>query len=254
MTAVLTEAPLMVVPDSLEAIEAFRGWTLSNGELRSLNVDAKWEPGKRLEAKCNATHGGAYTWNIARGGMTRERANKSGADLNKSNHYAFYGPGYTPPTWVPPTPSITPPAGYGFELEHHTHDAPHEQCSCGIYAVSDQKKIPAGNVQGKVKLWGKMVPGETGLRAQYAYPSEFIVAPELADDQTLKAFGVPITVDENLSATTAIVGGLTQFISTNVLVEKKKPWMNPWLKFAIALNVSGAVLNWTLISLGVSHV
>jgi hypothetical protein len=58
------------------------------------------------------------------------------------------------------------------------HQAPHVECTCGLYSANTLENlldyIEAGLdtvMIGQVKSWGRIVKGETGLRAQYAYPS-----------------------------------------------------------------------------------
>jgi hypothetical protein len=54
------------------------------------------------------------------------------------------------------------------------HQAPLESCCCGIHAAKDLETLRAflssGPIVGEVYLWGKVIPGENGYRAQYAYP------------------------------------------------------------------------------------
>jgi hypothetical protein len=54
---------------------------------------------------------------------------------------------------------------------------------------------------GTVKMWGKVIPGERGWRAQYAYPSELFIVKSLVGDllnrhlpvyEDLGNYGVPI--------------------------------------------------------------
>jgi hypothetical protein len=68
------------------------------------------------------------------------------------------------------------------------HTAPDPQCTCGIYAA--QEVIEASRhrvgrndpgvldrVLGEVALWGRVVEGERGWRAAYAYPVRLWVRP-----------------------------------------------------------------------------
>jgi hypothetical protein len=91
--------------------------------------------------------------------------------------------------------------GFLFELTHSDgdHNAPDPKCKCGLYAVDslsrllevydtwsrlrsrlEMERYPA--VVGKVKLWGRVIPGEHGWRAQYAYPSELFIVKSLVGD------------------------------------------------------------------------
>jgi hypothetical protein len=121
----------LIIPDSIEPVEAWRGWEFNGRHLESL-------------------------------------------------HYAMHGP------WLPGTAFQAKCGG------KRTHHAPNEACICGIYAVNTREQIPAGTIIGKVKLWGTVIPGTKGLRAEFAYPSELHVPPELMDNESLQAYGVPI--------------------------------------------------------------
>lgn len=54
-----------------------------------------------------------------------------------------------------------------------TCEAPAIGCSCGIYALKEQPD--RSKVFGQVNLWGRVVEGELGWRAQYAYPKHLWV-------------------------------------------------------------------------------
>jgi hypothetical protein len=63
------------------------------------------------------------------------------------------------------------------------HEPPGEGCTCGIYALSESEpwpyydfKGPGYAVWGTVLLWGTVIRGERGYRAQYAYPRELFLA------------------------------------------------------------------------------
>jgi hypothetical protein len=161
---------------------------------------------------------------------------------------------YTPmATIFVPIPSVEPPAGYGYALDKVTHDTPHENCSCGIYAARDIEQCPGGDVFGKVKLWGKIVPGEKGSRAEYAYPSELHVPAKLAGDPAILAYGVPVIVDDAPArlpgvsfnaATTSWAAAMTaassnfQGFSMGFTEATSKRWRVPWyLGVATGLNL-----------------
>lgn len=193
-----------VVPDSIEPIEAYRCWMFYNGKLLSLNGGGQgqeWTAGEPLTAKCNANGERQKRWVVARCGMDRDQAEEivSRDHEIQAHSYSF---SHSYPAFLPLVPKIELPDGYGWELQDCEHDCPDENCSCGIYAATTEEGVPGGgNVYGKVRLWGKVVPGENGYRAQFAYPSEFRVAPKLADRPELLAFGVPIVADDSLRVT-----------------------------------------------------
>jgi hypothetical protein len=108
-------------------------------------------------------------------------------------------------------PSHEPPTGYGYELvpthgcqdlwDEPVHTSPMEGCRCGIYALQNPTELPFirqsrstldGYVFGVVKLWGKVIRGSRGARAQYAYPSRLYVPSSMLADGGLEAYGVPL--------------------------------------------------------------
>lgn len=89
--------------------------------------------------------------------------------------------------WIPPSP----PAD---------HKSPQETCKCGIYALKTLDNTPAyilgssyhTRVTGEVYLWGKIIEGEEGYRAQYAYPKQLVAPNEELAAQLADAYGVPV--------------------------------------------------------------
>lgn len=71
------------------------------------------------------------------------------------------------------------------------HEPPVANCRCGIYAAANFNRLfemgytktegmwsaDAGEllVAGQVSLWGTIIPGQLGWRAQYAYPKKLLV-------------------------------------------------------------------------------
>lgn len=80
------------------------------------------------------------------------------------------------------------PAGRKFEAVcPQTHEPPDPSCSCGVYAARTRKHLQKMGYHffdldesrlvliGEVNLWGGIIPGTQGWRAQYAYPKNFLV-------------------------------------------------------------------------------
>lgn len=73
------------------------------------------------------------------------------------------------------------PAGEAIEAQcTKEHDAPAARCPCGIYAARSLAHLRdiayhTHGVLGEVHLWGTIVPGRLGWRAQYAYPKRLYV-------------------------------------------------------------------------------
>lgn len=123
------------VPDSATPILAWRTWKIDSGQLGSPTRDCLWPAGAKLEAKCIFTLQDAA-----------RRLMQSYKDI--------YGIDFLDP--------------------HDSHgSSPCDDCLCGIYALKDPEEIfnYRGVVFGEVKLWGKVIEGEKGYRAQFAYPS-----------------------------------------------------------------------------------
>lgn len=74
--------------------------------------------------------------------------------------------------------------------------APVESCGCGIYGLKEREAVDKyyrskdswcstilwheiWRVRGEVALWGKIVPGELGYRAEYAYPTKLEVPKQI---------------------------------------------------------------------------
>lgn len=129
--------PELVVPDASEAIVAYRSW-----EYRSTPAGA-WLLGLAAEIawpgleKLEAKH-------VDRLGLMFRRAVLSGSGLSTA------GP---------------PPEG--------RCNAPKVGCSCGIYGLKTPDRWRG--VFGEVSLWGRVIHGERGYRAQFAYPKRLWV-------------------------------------------------------------------------------
>jgi hypothetical protein len=64
------------------------------------------------------------------------------------------------------------------------HDAPQEKCTCGIYAVKTLHHFRSAGyerygIHGEVYLWGTVVEHELGYRAQFAYPKNLYLPPDM---------------------------------------------------------------------------
>jgi hypothetical protein len=80
---------------------------------------------------------------------------------------------------------------------------PANNCRCGIYAVHAPKQVfqsvrfRGPLIVGQVSLWGRVVVGKRGWRAQYAYPKRLFVVAQGGRDldwviSGLEAYGVPL--------------------------------------------------------------
>lgn len=95
------------------------------------------------------------------------------------------------------------------------HDAPHMQCTCGIYATKGvglaglyaapdgrRRKHAVAHVIGLVSLWGRVLACRNGWRSELAYPARIFVPEACAFGSTpldelafsLADYGVPIEI------------------------------------------------------------
>ena len=96
--------------------------------------------------------------------------------------------------------SINTWMGYGDPpSQKPRHQAPHEDCNCGIHAYSKNVPLEPSTkpyVAGEVSLWGKVIVHADGFRAQFAYPKKLYVidggprADKIADALSW-TYGVP---------------------------------------------------------------
>lgn len=167
----------MIVPDGIEPVVGWRRWGVRNGRLVSMHSGHLWEHGEAMQAKCQ------HVWHkfaLTRDGYITWKETKKVAEMYKV-----------------PRPLVRPPKGMGYELIPQSHDAPEAACSCGLYARDTEQATRSdglgyGVVLGKVSLWGKVIPGDRGYRAQFGYPAE--IWAEEPFSMGLDAYGVPVHV------------------------------------------------------------
>ncbi len=226
------EGDLYTVPDSIEPLIGYRAWNIADGKLFSLNDWYLWPPGEKAVAGCNndAFKSSRWAWmlreEIAPGDLTagdwydgmREFATE---DLNRWASERFgINQGHLPAgaqVAIPRPPNIILPYGqYVYSLVIERHDPPPaEECSCGLYAVSDPVSSPGGPVYGEIKAWGRVIPGSRGFRAQYAYPTKLVLsnvdtgAADVRELGTLlaKNYKVPVAVGADADDVRAILSG-----------------------------------------------
>lgn len=105
--------------------------------------------------------------------------------------------------WGPPTPIE------GFQIPGEIHPdqpVPYKHCTCGIYALNselgDAEVRPWGSdsIVGIVLLWGQVLEGDRGYRAQYAKVAALWMdtdEPERVDliTQMAERYGVPLITE-----------------------------------------------------------
>lgn len=99
------------------------------------------------------------------------------------------------------------------EAMHDAHDAPQENCTCGVYAAKSLAHLRTFGytqygIHGEVNLWGTVVEHELGWRAQFAYPKTLFLSPD----------ALPFTV----AAMQSWLETLTAYRADIVLAERKR--------------------------------
>lgn len=78
------------------------------------------------------------------------------------------------------------------------HKAPFSRCACGVYALKSyiglrRSSYYPNDVWGQVALWGKVIEGEDGYRAEFAYPKTlFVPYTKMRWIEILSVYGVPV--------------------------------------------------------------
>lgn len=216
-----------VVPDMIEPIVAWRSWDWDGQKLESHNSYTKWNPKEKLQAICTnggdaETNDSVLGWELLhlrnlsswfRDFTAEELASWRYENPQPTPIYANTMLAMTAAVFVTPTPVATPdplqtpdvalPLGYTLAVGTRTvtyppqHGiAPDETCTCGVYALGSRSAslnyAPYKTFHGEVYLWGRVIEGTSGYRAQYAYPKSIEVHDKHCMCPELEAYGVPV--------------------------------------------------------------
>lgn len=152
------------------------------------------------------------------------------------------------PVELPTVPSdLILPRGWEYRIGHREvvyppmhAAAPAEQCSCGLYALKARDMgssyLSSAQAWGEVYLWGKVIEGDFGYRAQYAYPKNISIAVLGNGYDHLEQYGVPIQRE-----------GAMQVAITRALPTGPRRRM---LRVGIFINLAAIVITALLFSLG----
>jgi hypothetical protein len=119
-----------------------------------------------------------------------------------------------PTLWTPRQEEVAACRPLGRGEGPAPHIAPHERCSCGIYAAKSPGPAtsyvhghggagePLFRVMGTVSLWGTVIESELGYRASHAYPARLYIpvnrvqhrriSPAWVAYELRKAYGVEV--------------------------------------------------------------
>lgn len=125
------------IPDYIESVIGWRTWSWQRKHgLRSVVKEESWVPGHPNSAECRETF--AYLGALLKREVSLRTSFADG------------------------------------------HQAPVDWCRCGIYALRTPAGLPTKTggdftIVGRVRLWGHVVQGPRGWRAQFAYPDSLFV-------------------------------------------------------------------------------
>jgi hypothetical protein len=204
----------VVVPDMVGAAVGWRVWEVRMLRLNSVTYGGgePWPAGAPLRAACSKTH--AFMW---------VKIDEPDTDLRACHLEVLLRVGKDGASCPA---SAYESEGKKLRRENPRVDyrlLPHESVpcanhTCGIYAVSEPEHLSSypnyNRAVGTVSLWGKVVPGDKGYRAEFAYPKEVWIpcSPSEEKERTLVAaglvdlYGIPVHVgltdelDERLRA------------------------------------------------------
>jgi hypothetical protein len=85
---------------------------------------------------------------------------------------------------------------------HHknVHRPPQQRCGCGVYALKSLKILRNSHYFGyecfgQVSLWGRIIEGDDGYRAEFAYPKAiYVTYLNYKLVEPLSVYGVPVMV------------------------------------------------------------
>lgn len=178
------EIAVGVIPDEIEPRIGYKYLrVLGSGVMLSPMYHLTWTPFEKVEAEGCET----YTWEPHR----KPPATTEGVYFEEGD--PALGSGVAAP------PLLELPPGMSWFLVQGHHQAPNEECSCGIYGVDRPSQCQGYNygddfVLVEIAFWGKVVPADYGVRAQYAYPKA-IYAQKNNFESAQKAaalYGVPL--------------------------------------------------------------
>lgn len=192
-----------VVPDYCAPLVGYRKWNLTNdGRLTSVTSDERWPARQPLRAVCRMRPKPVITPPVFR------PADPPWGCRGRM----LFGTPYNP-TWANGSGDADACLSDGFvcdliaialqvvplQLIRYC-DAPNAKCYCGIYAHAEPVFEYEGFVSGEVSLWGRVMKGERGYRAQFAYPKSLTLhyPDEAMARRIADTYGVPCVVGESI--------------------------------------------------------
>jgi hypothetical protein len=116
------------------------------------------------------------------------------------------------------------------------HRAPDERCDCGVYGARDLASLrehglclaPEALVVGRIALWGRLIPDESGWRAEYGQPAHLSVVTKLVPEgeldelvAALGAYGVPV---DTMPLSEAVAGVSAATLAFQAVAAQASGW------------------------------
>ncbi len=207
---------MIVIPDSIEPLTGYKWLQLHDGELTSNYDRARWPVRQPMEATCIRDWGHEWQplpWYQQRkliklpNEITYHGGHPLGSNTNfPSTSHPRYGIGEdvfygTAPK--KPKIKLPPSLKWSLEVKPPPHASPGKDCTCGVYSMAsrgkelDRYRASHRAVLVKLAAWGKVIPADSGNRAEFAYPTKILdfTAPlTLADIETVaNLYGIELT-------------------------------------------------------------
>lgn len=210
-----TLEPEPVIPDSITPEYGYKALNVMGDRLFSPSFTVAWPAGKPLEAHCSAGASN-WSWMPVEGeqrsleSIIEASAQMRGGFLTAStaSSSVAISPASLRISRPPPKPNNPLPPGWSWSWEPQTHDAPAEDCHCGIYVASRPEQClqylnADSGVIAKIAVWGRTIRAHSGARGQYAYPQGILVPAALEESvhEVALRYNIPLDVlDRDLGA------------------------------------------------------
>jgi hypothetical protein len=219
------------IPDGIEPVIAWKALKYENGMLYSPSYELAWPIKQRAEASCGNAHDYGWEPKPSHEANTPEETGYNFTAFHTTTVYTVV-PSYYGQASTQPQPRVELPDGLEWSWEAKPHIVAGDNCSCGIYAVdSAEACLPYAKdkcVICTIAMWGHVVPGSLGARAQYAYPQSIEFAMGLNSQELLRlASNYGLTLPKNGKVRHCDPNRRNKYIDTKPVTTHVKPVQAP---------------------------
>jgi hypothetical protein len=177
------------IPDGIEPVIAWKALKYDGGLLHSPSYGLAWPTKQRAEASCGNAYDYGWEPKPSHEANTPEETGYNFTAFHTTTVYTVV-PSYYGQASTQPQPRVELPDGLAWSWEAKPHMVAGDNCSCGIYAV-DSAEACLSYAKDKcvictIAMWGHVVNGSMGARAQYAYPQSIEFAMGLNSNELIK--------------------------------------------------------------------